>query len=203
MGAQSDDIIDLYRQHAGAWMAQRRTGLFEKRWLDAFLGLLPARPAVLDVGCGFGEPIGRYLIEAGCRLDGVDAAPELIAVAQSRLPEATWRVADMRDLRPERPYNGILAWDSFFHLGPDDQRAMFAVFAQHAAPGAALMFTSGPRQGTATGALAGAPLYHASLDAFEYRALLQQHGFCVVDHVAEDPDCAGHTVWLVQRDKGA
>jgi hypothetical protein len=45
----------------------------------------------------------------------------------------------------------------------------------------------------------GEPLYHASLDAAEYRRLLAEQGFVVQDHVVEDPDCGGHTVWLAAR----
>ena len=60
------------------------------------------------------------------------------------------------------------------------------------------MFTSGPSEGEAIGALEGEPLYHASLDADEYRRLLEVQGFETVAHVVEDPTCGGHTVWLAQ-----
>ena len=57
------------------------------------------------------------------------------------------------------------------------------------------MFTSGPRDGEAMGTYRGKPLYHASLDPDEYRALLDEHGFHVVSHVLEDPSIGGHTIW--------
>jgi hypothetical protein len=28
--------------------------------------------------------------------------------------------------------------------------------------------------------------------------LLAEHGFSVLDHVAEDKDCGGHTIWLAR-----
>ena len=45
----------------------------------------------------------------------------------------------------------------------------------------------------------GEPLYHASLDDAEYRALLAAYGFEVMAHVAENPACGRHTVWLARR----
>jgi SAM-dependent methyltransferase len=153
---------------------------------------------VLDLGCGTGEPIAGALVEAGYVVTGVDSAPAMIALCRARFPDQTWHVADMRRLALGRGFAGILAWDSFFHLEPDDQRAMFATFRAHAAPGAALMLTSGPRAGVAMGSFEGEPLYHASLAPEEYRALLAAHGFAVVAHVAEDPDCGGRTVWLAR-----
>ena len=104
----------------------------------------------------------------------------------------------MRTLALGRRVAGVLAWNSFFHLDHDDQRAMFAVFEAHAAPGAPLMFTSGPAHGEAIGTLEGEPLYHASLDPAEYRRLLTRHGFAERAHVAQDPACHGLTVWLAQ-----
>jgi len=88
--------------------------LMEADWLDRFRSLLPCCPTVLDIGCGIGEPMGRYLIEQGCSLTGVDSAPEMIAICETRLPQQTWRVGDMRSLSLDQVFNGILAWDSFF-----------------------------------------------------------------------------------------
>ena len=76
---------------------------------------------------------------------------------------------------------------------------MFGEFARLAAPGAVLMFTSGTGLGEAMGEFEGRPLYHGSLDAGEYRALLAANGFEVVRHVEEDAGCGGATVWLAKR----
>ena len=187
-------VIDLYQRHAVAWSRDRGDDLIEKAWLDRFLALLPQDPTVLDLGCGCGVPIARYLIEHRCRVTGVDAASAMIAMCAEGSPEGEWLVADMRTLALDRTFDGIIAWDSFFHLSQADQRRMFAIFSQHAASGAALMFTSGP----VVGSYRGDPLYHASLDSAEYRALLADHGFDVVTHVVEDPDCGMRTIWLAQ-----
>lgn len=196
--SSADQIIGLYERHARAFDAERSRSLFEKAWLDRFMALLPQSPSVLDLGCGHGEPIAAYLIGHGCRLTGIDSSPSLIALCRDRFPGHVWTVADMRRLSLGRPFAGILAWDSVFHLAAEDQRRMFPLFRQHAASGAALMFTSGPRHGEAIGSYRGEPLHHASLAPEEYRALLSAEGFEVVAHEAEDPDCGGHTVWLAQ-----
>jgi SAM-dependent methyltransferase len=197
--ADAERIVALYERHADAWDSQRSRTLFEKGWLDRFADLLPANGAVLDIGCGMGEPIAAYLGERGFRITGVDSAPGMIAKAGERMPTASWHVADMRSLALDRRFDGILAWDSFFHLTRDDQRAMFRIFEAHAAQVCALMFTSGPADGEAMGTFKGEPLYHASLAPDAYRRLLSEIGFAVVAHVADDPDCGGHTIWLARR----
>ena len=95
-------------------------------------------------------------------------------------------------------FDGMIAWDSFFHLHPDDQRSMFPIFRAHASPRTALMFTTGPDHGVAMGTFEGEPLYHASLSGAEYRALLAGNGFDVVAHAVDDPGCGRHTIWLAK-----
>jgi SAM-dependent methyltransferase len=198
MTSPAERIIDLYQRYAEDWNRERGNYLFEKAWLDRFLALLPPRTSLLDVGCGSAKPIARYLIEKGCQMTGIDSSPALIEICKNRFPDQDWIVADMRNLFLDRRFNGILAWDSFFHLCPKDQRPMFDVFKRHAAPNAALMFTSGHIHGEIIATWKGEPLYHGSLDAAEYRLLLEQNGFDVVSHVVEDPNCGQHTIWLAQ-----
>jgi SAM-dependent methyltransferase len=198
MPDDAERIIDLYDHHAETWDRDRWKNLFERPWLDRFRDLLPQRSAILDIGCGAGEPIDRYFVEADHQVTGVDSSPAMIGLCKSRLPDATWLVADMRSLSLARRFDGILAWDSLFHLRQQHQRKMFPIFREHAAPNAVLMFTSGPRAGEAIGTYQGEPLYHASLAPDEYRELLDEHGFEVVSHVAEEAASGGRTVWLAR-----
>jgi hypothetical protein len=124
----------------------------------------------------------------------------MIDLCRTRFPDSDWLLADMRELEIGRRFDGILAWDSFFHLGMDDQRGMFRRFAAHALRGAPLLFTSGTAEGEAIGAFVEEPLYHASLGPAEYERLLATNGFAVRAYVPEDPDCGKHTVWLATCD---
>lgn len=199
----SENIVDLYERNAYAWDKQRGRPrpLMEQGWLDRFAALIPAGGTILDIGCGSGKPIAAHLIAQGYAVTGVDSSRTMIDMCSDRFPAHCWLVADMRTLALGNRFAGVVAWDSFFHLSPDDQSPMFAIFRAHAGPGAPLLFTSGPRHGDAIGSFEGEPLYHGSLDPAEYRTLLRDNGFVVVDHVAEDPNCGGHTVWLAQRDQ--
>jgi SAM-dependent methyltransferase len=194
------NVIDLYERHARAFDRTRGRSRQERVWLDRFLSYVPGGGTVLDVGCGSGEPIARYLLDHGVGVVGVDGATAMIDLCRARFPDSEWLVGDMRELDLERHFDGILAWDSFFHLGIDDQRETLPRLAMHARPGAPLMFTSGTEEGEAIGSCFGESLYHASLDSEEYRRLLRANGFVVRDHIAQDVECGDHTVWLATCD---
>lgn len=199
MSSAADAIVELYARRWADWDADRGRDLLEKPWLDRFLALVPAGGTVLDLGCGMGEPIGRYLIGQGRKVFGIDSSPGAIALAAERFPDQDWVVSEMRGLELGRRFEAILAWHSFFHLDRDPQRAMFATFAAHAVSGAPLMFTSGWSEGEAIGEWRGEPLFHGSLDSGEYQALLEGAGFEVLDHVVQDPDCGHSTIWLARK----
>ena len=198
MNSEAAKIIDLYERHATNWDKDRGRCLFEKPWLDRFLSLISPRGSILDIGCGSGEPIARYLVEQSYKVTGADSSPSLIDLCKSRFPKQQWIVADMRRLHLNARFDGIIAWDSFFHLCAEDQRRMFPLFRECSGQEAALLFTSGTSHGEELGEYRGEPLYHGSLDTSEYRELLDQNGFAVVSHVVQDITCGGHTIWLAQ-----
>jgi SAM-dependent methyltransferase len=193
-------IVAHYEKHATAWDSDRQNSSWnDKLWHDRFAGELSGGAAVLDLGCGSGRPVAQHLHEHGMHVTGVDSSPAMIAFCQSRLPDHVWIVADMRTLSLCRRFDGILAWDSFFHLDHDAQRGMFAVFAAHASASAVLMFNTGPEHGEGIGSYRGDPLYHASLDANEYETLIRQFGFEAIEHAVNDRRAGGRTVWFCKR----
>jgi hypothetical protein len=134
----------------------------------------------------------------GLIVTGVDASPSLISLCRERMPSHRWVVGDMRSPPIHGRFDGILAWDSFFHLTPGDQRQMFWVFAKHSGRRSLLMFNAGPAHGEAIGNYRGDPLYHASLAPEEYESLLGGIGFDIAAHAVEDPEAGGRTVWLAR-----
>jgi SAM-dependent methyltransferase len=199
MQDSANRIVAHYERHALSWDADRRaSGWSDKPYIEHFLRHLPADATVLDLGCGGGDPVALHMVAQGFHVTGVDSSPTLLSLCRSRMPDQDWIVADMRTLALGRRFQGILAWDSFFHLSYDDQRRMFGVFAAHGGAGSVLMFNAGSAKGEAIGAYRGDPLYHASLDPSEYEALLTGTGFELIEHAVNDPAKGGRIFWLAR-----
>jgi ubiquinone/menaquinone biosynthesis C-methylase UbiE len=192
------DVIAAYDKIASWFDLARTRALIEKPYLDYLARELKEGASVLDLGCGTGEPMLRYLAEWGYEVLGVDASVAMIDIARARFPDTRFEVGDMRELKLDRSFDAIIAWHSLFHLAPGDQRAMFETFARHLHPGGLLMFTSGSEAGEVWSENGGEALYHASLAAAEYRSLLEQHGIGVLHHVVDDAACGGATVWIAR-----
>lgn len=165
MSRAAERVPALYEAHGRRWDGERRAehrpdgSARERHWLERLACLLPTAAPVLDVGCGGGVPIAATLLELGFAVTGIDGSGTMIELFRSRFPGSPAHLTDMRRVELGARFHGLIAWDSLFHLTPDDQRAMFPTFARHAAPGAALLFTSGTHLGEAIGTLHGEPLY--------------------------------------------
>lgn len=194
-----DRIADHYERHAHAFDRDRGRSFVERPWIERFVMPLPRGGAILDLGCGGGEPIGRYLVDHGFAVTGIDSSAAMIGLARTRFPRQRWLQIDMRTLTIEDRFEGVLAWSSLFHLEPGDQETMIARIATWLKPGGRLLFNSGPKRGTSMGEYRGEPLYHASLDPAEYRAAFLRAGLVEMAHIAEDPSCGGATVWLARK----
>jgi SAM-dependent methyltransferase len=199
-GPMPDRIADLYQRHAHAFDAARRRSFPERQWLERFIRTIPKGGEILDLGCGGGEPIDRFLVDRGYRLTGIDLAPSMISLARTRFFRHKWIEADMRKFGAESSaYDGIIAWSSLFHLEAEMQEKLIQRIGVWLKRGGVALFNSGPDRGISIGEIAGEELFHASLSPGEYRAVFARSGLAEIAHKIEDPDCGGMTVWLVGR----
>ena len=194
-----DRIAEHYERNAHAFDAARRGNFVEKPWLDRFLLGVAKNGRILDLGCGSGEPIDRYLIDRGHALTGVDLSETMVGLARTRFARHHWLKGDMRSVSIEGPFHGVLAWDSLFHLPHADQAVVITHAAAWLAPGGMLLFNTGPAHGEVTGRQFGEPLYHASLAPAEYRALLAQLGLQEIAFAPDDFATGGRSVWLARK----
>ena len=103
--------------------------------------------SALDVGCGSGGRIFRVLEESGFQITGIDASPEMIAIATANHPVVTLQVADIREWQSDERYDLIIAWDSIFHLAQNEHDQVLKKLANLLAEGGILVYTLGDAVG--------------------------------------------------------
>lgn len=199
MTVDPDDTRAVYERQAAAYDAQRSRVLFEARWLARFTASLKPGDHLLDLGCGTGEPIARWFKAEGFIVTGVDFSEAMLNIARTRWPDGDWRQADMRDFNLDQTFDGIIAWNSFFHLTADEQKACIARIARHLRQGGMLMLTVGPSAGVEQGTVGDEQVYHASLSPAVYAACLEENGMIMTGFLAQDPETQSHTVLMARK----
>ena len=88
---------ELWGARAREW-ADLQEGMFAPFYDAAFDAADVAQgTALLDVGCGAGLAL-TLADKRGAKVSGLDAAPALVAIAKSRLPDADIRVGEIEEL---------------------------------------------------------------------------------------------------------
>lgn len=198
MENEKKNAFEAYNIIADWFSKSHDHGLVEKSYLDKVIDIIGENARVLDLGCGTGMPIMKYLIDQGMQVIGVDASYRMLEIARRNLPSGNFIQTDMRQLSLGQKFDAIIAWNSFFHLPPEDQSSMIGIFKSHLNNNGILLFTSGKEHGEAWGMNGGVNLYHGSLSTQEYRSLLEANNFRVLEYKEDDPDCGMATVWMLQ-----
>jgi len=190
-----DRIVAHYERNAHRLDRARRGSFDERGWFDRMLVALPREAHILDLGCGGGEPIDRYLIDAGHRLTGVDLSEKMIALARTRFARHRWLRTDMRNAMMDRAFDAVVAWDSLYYLNPGEQAELIVRIAGWLEPRGMLLFSSTPPTGTGSDGLD-----RTDIDPAEYRALFAELGLMEVAFSPHDHMAAGRSVWLLRKD---
>lgn len=189
----------IYEDYAEEYDEKRNRDLFEKSYLDKMISFLGEGTSVLDLGCGAGEPIARYLIEKGLNVTGLDYSHKMLSLCKERFPKHQWIYGDMRDLKGERSYDAIISWGAFFHLTIDQQRDALPKICNLLKPNGILLVTVGHGEGEVTGTVAGQKVYHASLSKEEYERVLRENNLEIIEFNLQDPECHGFSVLLGRK----
>jgi SAM-dependent methyltransferase len=129
---------------AEAYAAEFRDELarkpFDRALLEAFAAGLPAGAPVLDLGCGAGGHVGRFVHDRGPSVTGVDFSAESIEIARRLNPGMSFIAADFRALPvADGSVDGIVAFYCLIYGGDDDILAALGECRRVLRPGGRLL----------------------------------------------------------------
>lgn len=122
------------------------TGLITTQAVPTLLAMAETAPGhtILDLCCGTGSAVGAAAA-LGARAEGIDASPQMIAVARNRFPGVRFEIGDAEAVpRADESYDAVLCSFGLLHVG--DPAAMLGEIARVLKPGgrAALSHWVGP-----------------------------------------------------------
>jgi 2-polyprenyl-3-methyl-5-hydroxy-6-metoxy-1,4-benzoquinol methylase len=178
--------------------------------LEDLASFLPPAAAVLDLGCGAGVPVTRWLANRGYAVTGVDVSARQLDLARTHVPEATFIKADMTEVNfaPDS-LDAVVAFQSIIHVPRTEHPALLGRIHRWLRPEGAFLATMTltdyeGRDDDWEGW--GAPMVWSHYDGDTNLAMLREAGFGI--HYAE-PRTGGGTgdesetwLWVLAR-KGA
>jgi len=111
-----DAVADRYAE----WSQNEVTGSPAVAYVEQLLAMLSGDAAVLELGCGNGEPAAR-LLAPGRQYTGVDISAEQLRRAQELVPSGSFVKADYTKLDfPRSSVDAVVALYTFGHVPLDE-----------------------------------------------------------------------------------
>src|SRR3989344_6830641 len=192
-------VKEGYDKAAENYLIQR--GLFENfAYLDKLVTLLPKGSEILDIGCGAGVPLDKYLIEKGYILRGVDISEKQIELAKKNVPQASYDVKDMSELKDgEYHVDAVVSFYAIFHTQKETHREMLKKFNSFLRPGGLLLVTMGASEWEGEETFHGVPMYWSHYGTEENKKIIQEAGFQLIFDGLDESGGEKHQVILAQK----
>ncbi|HSK83592.1 MAG TPA: class I SAM-dependent methyltransferase [Rubrobacter sp.] len=110
--------------------------------LEDLASLLPSEATVLDLGCGAGVPVTRWLADRGFAVTGVDVSAKQLELARTNVPGGTFLKAGMTEVvfAPES-FEAVVAFHSIIHVPRTEHPTLLESIHRWLEPGGALLAT--------------------------------------------------------------
>ncbi|MBO0867087.1 MAG: class I SAM-dependent methyltransferase [Micromonosporaceae bacterium] len=173
-------------------------------WLAGLHRLVPVAASILDLGCGCGIPVARFLAKAGHHVTGVDISEVQIGRARRLVPAATFIRADATAIElPPASFDAVVCLYALIHMPLVEQPRLITRIAAWLRPGGWLLTTVGTSAwtGTEENWLGGpATMWWSQADAATYRSWLRGAGLTITAEHFVPEGTGGHTLFWARRD---
>jgi ubiquinone/menaquinone biosynthesis C-methylase UbiE len=193
------EIVESGYDNIARTYHEQRDKFKSNELLSAFSSLLPPGGDVLDVGCGAGVPVARFLVDAGFKVTGIDISSSMLKLARVHVPEATFTKMDMRQLEFDAAsFDGICAFYSLFHVPREEHLQVLIRFSRALRQDGVLIFSSGKSAWQGVENFHGARMFWSNPNREVTRQLVVDAGFAVI--VSEVLEHGGEKhCWVIAR----
>lgn len=179
------------------WFVSARSPEIGLDEVAAFIAPLPPRAQVLDLGCGTGRPIARFLADHEFRVSGIDSSARMIEAFRANVPEARAACEPLQasSFFGDR-FDAVISWGVLFHLDAADQTAVIAKVAAALVPGGRFLFTATDLDVVSDNPMQEQSFVYTSLGLERYGRLLDASGLTLVEHHCDAWD---NYVYIAER----
>jgi ubiquinone/menaquinone biosynthesis C-methylase UbiE len=200
MTEREDVVKKGYDKIAEVYQADRRR-LGNMKQLREFAGLLPKNAKVLDVGCGAGVPVARFLVESGFHVVGIDFSEEMLKLARKNVAQAEFISKNMTRLDfVDDSFDGLTAFYSIIHVPREKHSDLFASLHRILKPEGIMLATMGPDEWEATDEYYGTSMFWSHYSPEKSLQLIKDAGFQTIHDRILEIGKEKH-YWVLARNK--
>jgi len=169
--------------------------------LEELESLLPKNAKVLDVGCGAGVPVTKFLVDSGFDVIGVDFSENMLRFARKNVPKAKFIKKDMTKLDfRDNSFDGLTAFYSIIHVPREKHSSLFQSFHRILKPEGVILICVGPDEWEATEEYYGSRMFWSHYSPEKSLQLVKDAGFQILfeKHLVKGRE---KHYWILARNK--
>jgi ubiquinone/menaquinone biosynthesis C-methylase UbiE len=188
-----------YDQCAQNYLDQR--DLFKnQKYLEDLIVKLKPESKILDIGCGAGVPIDKFLIENGFDVTGIDISPKQIKLAQKNNPKGNFLVKDMSKINfPKNSFNAIISFYAIFHIKREDHQKLFNKLFSILKPNGYLLVTMGYEEWEGTEDFHKVKMFWSHYGVEKNLEIIKNSGFKIIHNEIDTSGGEKHLVIFAQK----
>jgi ubiquinone/menaquinone biosynthesis C-methylase UbiE len=169
--------------------------------LKEFSASLPKCAKVLDVGCGAGVPVARFLVESGFDVTGIDFSENMLRLARKNVPKAMFIKRDMNKMDfSENSFDGLTAFYSIIHVPREKHSSLFESFHRILKPDGIMLVCMGPDEWEAIDEYQGTTMFWSQYSSEKSLGLVKNAGFQIISDQILIRGGEKH-YWILARNK--
>lgn len=174
--------------YEGDYRKDRQLQDKEKQLFQEVFDRMTEDAEVLDLGCGFGLPFDRYIVEKGFDVTGVDIAEKHVKQARDNVPEAEFIQGDFFEQDfGENSFDAIVSFYAIFHIPREEHKELFEKIRYWLKEDGVILVTMGPDEmDQHKGEIGGEEMVWSSYSQEENVRLVKEAGFNVLETYVED-----------------
>lgn len=171
-----------YNVAAKNYSSEFRDQFKNENHLEKLVEVLQPGSNILDVGCGAGNPIDSFLISKAMRVKGIDISEAQIELAKSYVPEASYEVKDMSDLKDaEYSVDAVVSFYAIFHTPREKHIEVLKKFRSFLKTDGFLLITMGASDWEGKeDDFCGAEMHWSHYGAEKNNELVEEAGFEII-----------------------
>ncbi len=156
---------------------------------------------MLDLGCGAGVPVDRYLIARGHRVIGIDISEKQIELACENVRGAEYRVRDMLTVQEgEFRVEAVVSFYAIFHTPREAHPELLAKVNSFLPSGGLVLVTMGASEWEGHEEdFCGVEMFWSHYDAAQNRQLLETSGTEILLDEIDERGGEKHQVLLARK----
>ena len=117
MNKSNSEIVRKGYTKIASKYAKQRNLYPNKKLLLKFLKYIPRNSRIVDLGCGAGIPISKFLVDNGCKVIGIDFADGMLKLARKNVRKAKFIKMDLTRIKfPSNYFDGAVSFYSIIHV---------------------------------------------------------------------------------------